>query len=251
MTNRARPRKPRYQEIADELRAEIASGVYDGGKRLPSEAGLMQRFGAARGTVRDAIAVLQAEDLTEAKKGSGIYLRTFERIRRDAAQRLARSNWGAGRAIWDSDLKGRHRQENVEVEEVEAPEHITAVFGMPPGGRVWRRSRLYRAEGRFVQQSISYLPADLVAGTAITRPDTGAGGTYARLADIGHAPVRFREEIRTRLPLSHEAKVLGVTMSTPVVLIARTAFDMGGQPVEVNEMMLDSNSYVLEYHFSS
>ncbi|KOG53152.1 GntR family transcriptional regulator [Streptomyces griseoflavus] len=251
MTDRAHPRKSRYQEIADELRAEIEAGVYDGGTRLPSEAGLMERFGAARGTVRDAIAVLQAEDLTEAKKGSGVYLRTFERIRRDAAQRLAKSNWGAGRAIWDSDLKGRSRREEVEVDEVEAPEHIAGAFGMPPGGRVWRRSRLHRAEGRPVQQSTSYLPADLVRGTAITRPDTGAGGTYARLADIGHAPARFREEIRARLPLSHEAKVLGITMSTPVMLIARTAFDMEGQPVEVNEMMLDSNSYVLEYNFTS
>ena len=46
----------------------------------------------------------------------------------------------------------------------------------------------------------SYLPASVVAGSAITREDTGPGGTYARLAELGYKPVHFREEIRSRMP---------------------------------------------------
>lgn len=243
-------RQPLYRQIAEDLRAEIEAGVYDD-KKLPSESEIGARFGVARGTARDALAVLHAEGLTEARRGSGVYLRTFKRIRRNAAQRVARSNWGAGRAIWDVDLKGRSHQEATQVDEVEPPERIAAAFGMAPGGRVCRRSRLHYAEGRPVQQSTSYLPMNLVAGSAITRPDPGAGGIYARLADLGHAPVRFREEVTSRLPLPDEAKVLGMTASTPVFLIARTAFDADGQPVEVNEMTLDSNAYILEYDFTS
>lgn len=248
MTDRA---QPLYRKIADELRAEIEAGVYDDGKRFPSESDLGKRFKVARGTARDALAVLHAEGLTEARRGSGVYLRTFRRIRRNAAQRVARSGWGAGRAILDADLKGRSRQEAVEVDEIEPPERIAAAFGMPVNGRVCRRRRLHYAEGRPIQQATSYLPMDLVAGSAITRPDTGAGGMYARLADLGHAPVRFREEVTTRLPLPDEVKALGITANTPIFLIARTAFDADGQPVEVNEMMLDSNAYILEYDFTS
>jgi GntR family transcriptional regulator len=90
-----------------------------------------------------------------------------------------------------------------------------------------------------------------VEGTAITRQDTGPGGSYARLDEIGHGPARYREEIKIRLPLSAEAKTLGITMSTPVVFIMRTAFDSEDRPVEVNEMMLDSDSYTLIYTFPS
>jgi GntR family transcriptional regulator len=36
-----------------------------------------------------------------------------------------------------------------------------------------------------------------------------------------------------------------------VVLVARTAFDADGVAVEVNEMVLDSSAYVLEYGFDA
>lgn len=55
------------------------------------------------------------------------------------------------------------------------------------------RRRRFVLDGKPVLLSTSYLPAALVAGSAITQPDTGAGGTYARLAELGAAPVRFRE----------------------------------------------------------
>jgi GntR family transcriptional regulator len=243
---------PQYQRIAEELRAEINEGKYDDGKRIPSEAEIVKQYGVSRGTARDALAVLHAAGLTEARRGSGVYVRTFPIIPRNAAQRLAKSQWGAGKAIWDADTQARSRREAVaEVSEVVAPERIAATLGLAPGGNVWKRARLYYVEGRSVQHATSYFPADLVAGSAITRPDTGAGGAYARLADLGHAPARFREEVRARMPLTDEAALLGTTMTTPIILIARTAFDVDGRPVEVNEMILDANSYVLEYDFTS
>ena len=97
----------------------------------------------------------------------------------------------------------------------------------------------------------SYLPADLVSGTPITQPDTGPGGLYARLAELGRKPVRFREEIRSRMPSADEAEQLALPSGVPVVLVARTAFDAEGAAVEVNEMVLDSSAYVLEYGFEA
>ncbi|MFD7626144.1 UTRA domain-containing protein [Streptomyces sp. NPDC059851] len=93
--------------------------------------------------------------------------------------------------------------------------------------------------------------AALTAGTPIAEPDTGPGGIYARLADLGREPVRFREEIRSRMPRPEEAKALGLGPGTPVVLLCRTAFAADGQVVEVNEMALDSAAYILEYEFDA
>lgn len=97
----------------------------------------------------------------------------------------------------------------------------------------------------------AYLPYELVAGSAITRPDTGPGGIYARLSDLGHAPVHFREEVRGRLPTRVEAAQLGMSVERPVLKVCRTAYSADGQAVEVQEMTLDSASYVLDYEFDA
>lgn len=107
------------------------------------------------------------------------------------------------------------------------------------------------ADGKPVLLATSFLPAALVAGSAITREDTGPGGTYARLGELGFPPVRFREEVRSRMPSQDEANRLRLSVGTPVMLICRTAFAAEERPVEVNEMTLDSASYVLEYDFDA
>lgn len=99
--------------------------------------------------------------------------------------------------------------------------------------------------------AISYLPYALVEGSAITRVDTGDGGIYARLAELGHTPAHFREELRSRLPTSEEAAGLGMPAERPVIKLCRTAFDQEGRAVEVNEMTLDSAAYVLDYDFDA
>lgn len=241
---------PRYVEIADELRARIEAGVYAETGKLPSERLLTEEFEAARNTVRDALQLLRVDDLIESRGGSGVYLRTFRRIQRDAVERLSRKQWGAGRAIWDKDLQGRDRNEDVKVFKTDPPEHVARTLGVR-GEKVWCRSKLYRSEKRVIQESVAWYPADLVEGTAITEGNTGPGGSYARLDEIGHGPARYSEEIEVRLPLSAESKTLGITMSTPIILIVRTAYDSEDRPVEVNEMKLDSDSYRLIYKFTS
>lgn len=250
VTGAAQGRKPRYVEIADELRSRIDSGAYSNAGKLPSERSLTEEFDAARNTVRDALQILRMEDLIESRGGSGVYLRVFRRIERDAVERLSKKQWGTGRSIWDRDMQGRDRQEAIDVRKVDPPQDVAGTLGVR-GQQVWRRSRVYRSENRTIQQSIAWYPADLVEGTAITEQDTGPGGTYARLDEIGHGPARYREEIKVRLPLSEESKILGITMSTPVILVVRTAYDGDDRPIEVNQMMLDSDSYRLVYTFPS
>ncbi|MCY0942285.1 UTRA domain-containing protein [Streptomyces sp. H34-S5] len=70
-------------------------------------------------------------------------------------------------------------------------------------------------------------------------------------AEPGYGPARFREEIRSRMPGPDEAARLGLTAGTPVVLVCRTAYTAEGKAVEVNEMVLDSAAYVLEYEFDA
>ncbi|MER6997615.1 GntR family transcriptional regulator [Streptomyces sp. NPDC000410] len=252
MATESNGRLPKYQRIANDLKDAIRTGRFGPGDRLPGENDLMAQYDVARMTARQALGVLQSEGIAEARKGSGVFVRIFEPLRRRGIQRLSREQWGEGRSIWSADIGERDLAvDQVHVSEEAVPEHIAGVLGLEEAERVCVRSRRFVLDGKPVLIATSYLPAALVDGSAITQVDTGPGGTYARLAELGHKPVRFREEIRSRMPAPEEAAQLGLSMGTPVILICRTAFTEDRRPVEVNEMVLDSAAYVLEYDFDA
>ncbi|NUW03834.1 GntR family transcriptional regulator [Streptomyces sp. CAI 127] len=252
MATDATGREPKYQRIAKALKAEIQSGALEPGARLPGENDLMSQYGVARMTARQALGVLQSEGLTEARKGVGVFVRAFQPLRRQGIPRLMREQWGSGRSVWDADLGDRDLAvDQVEVRDGAASENAARVLGLGAGERVWIRSRRFVLDGKPVLLSTSYLPASLVEGSAITQSDTGPGGIYARLAELGYGPVHFREEIRSRMPLPEEVAKLRLPAGTPVMLICRTAFTEEGRVVEVNEMVLDAAAYVLEYAFDA
>ncbi|MFF9017258.1 GntR family transcriptional regulator [Streptomyces sp. NPDC014870] len=252
MTDQDSGRRPKYQRIADELRTAIQSGAFAPGDRLPGENDLMTTYEVARMTARQALSVLRNEGLAEARKGAGVFVRTFRPLRRRGIPRLAQDHWGTGRSVWSADIEDRALVvDQIDVGAATADARVAGALGLPAGAPVCVRSRRFVLDDKPVLLSVSYLPAALAQDTPIATPDTGPGGTYARLAELGHQPVHFREEIRCRMPTADESERLALEFGTPVILIARTAFTDRGAAVELNEMTLDSASYVLEYDFDA
>jgi GntR family transcriptional regulator len=244
--------RPRYWLIAAGLREAIEAGEYPAGARLPGENDVMKQHSVARGTARQALTQLVNWGLAEARKGSGIYVRDFRPIVREGIGRLGRSAWPSGVSVWSSETEGRDLTvDQLDVSEADPPEHIRALLDLPPAAGVVLRSRRYVLDGKPVLLARSWLPAAIAAGTPIVRHDTGPGGIYARLTEIGHAPARFREDIRARMPLPDEAGRLQIAAGTPVVEICRVAVDAAGTPVEVNEMTADSSAYIFRYEFDA
>ena len=252
MANAGDDRRPKYQRIADTLREAIRSGEYGPGDRLPGENDLMAAHGVARMTARQALSVLRDEGVAEARTGAGVFVREFRPLRRRGIQRLAQQQWGNGRSIWSTDIEDRSLDvDQVTVSEEAAPDNVAAVLDLAEEETVCVRRRRFVLDGKPVLLATSYLPASLVAGSAITQEDTGPGGMYARLSELGYKPVHFREEVRSRMPSQDEATQLGMSAGTPVILVCRTAFTAERRPVEINEMTLDAASHILEYDFDA
>jgi GntR family transcriptional regulator len=244
----------KYRVIAGDLRAAIGRGEYPADSRLPGENDLMRQYQVARMTARQALAQLINEGLAVPRKGSGVYVRDFRPVVRAGADRLSARGWGSGRSIWSADAGSRQLSvDQLEVRRAAPPAHIRLLLDLPDDldARVVVRSRRYVLDGKPVQLSVSYLPAGLAAGTMMEYQDAGPGGIYARLREIGHAPVRFREDLRARMPEPGEAARLGLPPGTPVVDIVRTAYAADLQVVEVNEMIADASSYVFRYDFDA
>ena len=73
--------KPKYIQVADILRREIAEGIFRDGDKLTTEEELRFRFGVSRQTVRQAIAQLEDDGLVDRRRGSGTYVRHGPRKR--------------------------------------------------------------------------------------------------------------------------------------------------------------------------
>ena len=240
---------PKFYAIADKLREGIASGEYRAGDKLPSEDDLAKEHGCAINTVRSAVRLLVTEGLVEVRAKSGTYVRKYDRILRDANRRLAANQWGSGRDIWDLDAAGRDRTvDSLEVYAANAPADVAERLSTAD---VWVRKRRYLIDGRPIQVATSYLPAEIVAGSAITTPNTGPGGTYARLAELGFAPVEFVERAISRMPTHLESQALELLPSTPVVQIRREAMTGAGRLIEVNDMTCAGDAYVFQWRFPS
>jgi GntR family transcriptional regulator len=65
---------PRYVQLADLMRQRIARGIWPENHRLPSLEKLVEEFGVARVTVRQAIELLAREGLVLAQQGRGTFV---------------------------------------------------------------------------------------------------------------------------------------------------------------------------------
>jgi GntR family transcriptional regulator len=63
--------KPRYQQVAEALRARIAEGRYLPGTQLPTESGICAEFDVSRHTAREALRRLVDAGLIQRRQGSG------------------------------------------------------------------------------------------------------------------------------------------------------------------------------------
>lgn len=251
-----KPERIGRDTITEALRARIAEKDYpEDGKLAASEQELADGFGVNRLTMRAALAQLRTDGLIETRRGKagvpgGIFVTTWRPIPRNSPARLSVEQWGSGRSIWQLDVDGRDLVvKEVVIEQLPAPDDVAASLDLAPDALVWRRGRRYEVDGEPVQHATSYYPAGLVEGSRITQVETGPGGTPARLRELGHGPVRHREELRTRSATARDRELLKLSRDVPIIDIVRVSWDESGLPVERTEMVLDGSRYVLGYDF--
>lgn len=238
-----------FRQIADHLRDAVKSGELAEGERLPSETQLMEHYGVARATLRQALGLLQAEGLTRAEHGRGVFVRPRPPVRRLASDRFARRHRDAGKAAFTAEVEAAGRKPSLDmlsVQEDLPPTEVRELLRLPARSKVVVRRRRYLVDGRPVELATSYIPTRLARGTAIARPDTGPGGIYARLEEAGHRLERFTEDVSARMPTPEEARVLELVAGVPVFRLVRTAHAVDG-PVEVCDTIMASDSFVLGY----
>ena len=223
-----RPRKPRYLEVADDLRAQIARGDFPGADQFPTESVLCVRYGVSRFTVREALRTLQTEGLIQRKRGSGTVIQSA--AARGGALHQPLSNVGEILQYAQDTHVAFDRCGSVAL-----PRALADQIDHPSKGK-WPRFRGIRREhegDRPIAFTEAYIHPDLVAvADAI---DAGEPTLFRQVERLSGARIaRVTQDIQAVAATADIARALGVPRRSPCLRILRCYADATGRVVEIS-----------------
>jgi GntR family transcriptional regulator len=244
-------RRPRYVEVAEQLRSGIASGRLSPGQQLPTERALMEQHDISVTVARAAIAKLRGEGLIESRQGKGSFVRGERELVR-YANRYVRSQVPikqeeVGLRGWQDKVSSDHRVISADLE-------IAQRLQIAAGELVSRVVYRWYVGHELLQVSTQYEPMSITKGTSIEMPsaEPGSPDVITRFDLIGMQVTKVEEHIRARMPKPGEAHTLSLPEGVPVIEIERTHY-ADALPVETAEILIraDRVQRTSEYRVSS
>lgn len=89
MPLRSPSRRTLVPQVVEELRAQVCSGEWAVGSRIPTEPELVEALGVGRNTVREAVNALVHAGVLERRQGSGTYVMATHELNGAVARRMA------------------------------------------------------------------------------------------------------------------------------------------------------------------
>ena len=239
---------PAYQLIADDLRRAILDGTLPAGARLPSRHQLARQYGVSDRVGVEAVRLLAAEGLAEARSGSGSYVRA-----RPDMQRLTRAWYterqGGSPFRAEMGAAGRAGSWESSSERAAMTPAVAARLGAGAGAPAMRTAYRFTADGEPVMLSVSWEPLELTSGTPVMFPEEGphaGAGVVDRMAASGQQITSAEEIVSARPALAAEAARLNMPTGTTVITICRI-YRAGELAVETADIVIPVERYSLVY----
>lgn len=215
---------PRYLDIAASVRQEILSKDLRPHARLPSEPELVRRFGAARATVRRALAVLQDEGRVYSRQAVGTFV-----AEPPVEQELDQLS-GFTEFMTHRGLKPGSRLIAAEVQRIKDPKSpVLLHLGLPAGAGVLFVRRLRLAGQQPLVIANTWLSAARFPG--FLKQDLERVSIYDVMGTAGYRPTEAVQTIEAVTLEAADAKLLTVPKGSAALLIRR-AGTARGVPVE-------------------
>ena len=243
----------KYRQIADNLRERISSGVLRPGEQLPTEPQLAEAYDASRSTIRLAIGILTTNGLIETRQGMGTY------VRQPAAPRTVlltrEEDWQAGEHT-DAALQPTSEHADGPVtarflaETANASAEIAAALHVAEGARVVVRQSHLRLDQEPWSLVASYYPMDIASGTPLEQAGRIEQSASLVLAELGHQPTGYRDDIYARMPDPTEAEFFQLASAVPVTVVRRTAYD-ASRPIRLTMYVYRADQVRLRHEMGS
>ncbi|MFE7772614.1 GntR family transcriptional regulator [Streptomyces sp. NPDC057445] len=193
--------------IADDLRTQIATGRLKPGERQPQ---LSARYKVSTATLRNALALLQAEGLIEKIHGKGNFVRRL----------LRRLTYEGG--VLTPTLPTVHV--TVRTAQLHARGTVSALLNVPSRTPLTEYLCLSHEGESPHSLARMYVPRDLARAEVSCH--------WPKPAELRPRLAEIRERVSARLPTPEEASTLRISSALAVLAITRVSADTAGRVVE-------------------
>lgn len=217
--------KPRYLQLADELRLGVTRGDFPHG--FPTEQALTERFKVSRFTIREALKTLQAEGLITRRRGSGTTI--MPAATRGGALHQPMSNVGE-LLQYARDTRFEFTFTGMAPVEREVAEAI----GIEDRGD-WVHIVGLRRDADGVPLAVNQVYIDAALRDAVDRLTPDGGTIFSQLERLGGVKVAsVTQDIQARLVDHLIAGQLNIEIGAPVLRIIRCYVDKAGRTFEIS-----------------
>jgi GntR family transcriptional regulator len=226
---------PLYQKIADRMRRRIQSGELPSGTRLPGQRELAESFNTTLMTVRQALEILEEEQLIRTDHGVGMFVRNSN-VQEDQFRLSGfSSEMGERRLEVDTRL--------LEVDLHHSSAEAARALALLPNAELNLLIRLRLMEEAPLVYQRSFLPPWLQAAAADYSPTRSL---YAQLqTQCGQVVSMTREVLRPVTLTPTNAAVMGGQPGDAALMSLRISYNPDGVPLVYDEALLSGERFVI------
>ena len=235
-------RKPRYQELADDLRAGILQGEFPDPAQFPTESVLCARYGVSRFTVREALRALQSEGLIQRKRGSGTVIQPASA--RGGALHQPLSNVGEI-LQYARDTQYKFTPQGMTT----LPKKLAVQIGVPAGGRWYhfRGLRTRAGQNEPIALTDAYIHESLQDVAREIRPNEAT--IFRQIEKLAKVKIaRVTQDIQAVPASGPVAAELGIPRRSACLRILRCYLDADGRILEFSASHHPGDRFAYSMH---
>lgn len=221
--------------LAVQLRARIAELIQEEGlkpgDKLPTEAQLTQRFRISRPALREALKLLEQDDVVYVEHGRGRFISALSAVKVDRPITVFESV---------SELAGHYGYRTVNkvlsISEELPNERVAECLQLGSTDRVIRIERIRLHDDKPILYSVDYVPQKVIPGH--TADLDWCGSLVNMLDEYGHRPLVSAASVSAVMLPDDVISRYGLEFFGPALLIDETCFNAAGGPV----------NYAVNYH---
>jgi GntR family transcriptional regulator len=225
---------PLYYQLETILRRKIVNGELLPGAALPSEDALASEYGISRITVRQALSLLEQDDLIVRQRGRGTFV--------SENPPLIDSPKFSGSV---EDMLGMGIKTKVKVlsmGRIDPPEGVRRLLGLDEGKEVVRIEKVRLVDKSPFSYLINYLPLEY--GGKIESADLTTKPLLMILEEeLGLKADEAVQSIEATTADAEVARLLEVWIGAPLLKVERTVFDTAGGPIEHVSVLYRADKY--------
>ena len=135
-------------------------------------------------------------------------------------------------------------------ETANAAAEVAAALNIAEGAEVVvRRSRLHLDQEPWSLVA-SYYPMDIADGTPLEQAGYIAESASLVLAELGHRPAGYRDDVYARMPDPSEAEFFQLATGIPLTVVSRTVYD-AARPIRLTMYVYRADQVRLRHEMGS